>query len=494
VKVSILIPLLRDEKLLGTLLERVLKAPLPPAVEREILLADCRSSESAASGAEAEVARHPHLIRLLRSSPDQGRGAALLDAIRQAEGEFAIIQDADLGYDPRDYARILAPLIEGTADAVYGSRLPRAGKPQPLSFGDALANRLLTGICNLAQGLRLTDVGTGCKAFRMSFLQSIPIRGQLSGLAPEIAIKLAKREARICEAPIRYGGHACRAGKGLGIGDAAAALWAILRTVASHDVYLDGDKSILDAFASAPRFNQWMADTVRPYLGKSVLEIGSGMGNLTRYLVSERREYVATDIDREHLDRLRIRLSGQPNLKVAVADASRAEDFHPFHRKMDAVLCLNVLEHIEDDAAALRNIRSALRDGGRAIVLVPAGPGIWGAIDQALGHWRRYSEEELRHRMSEAGFAVETVLKFNRVSRPGWWFSGRVLGRSKISRFQLRNFDRMVWLFRKVDAGLPWQPTSLIAIGRRQAALRPDPATQYSPAAEASPLGAAVDR
>jgi SAM-dependent methyltransferase len=308
------------------------------------------------------------------------------------------------------------------------------------------------------------------KAFRAPLLKSIPIRSRRFGFEPEITIKLAKRQARIYETPITYNGRTYEEGKKIGLKDAFEAFWVILKTSLSRDIYIDKDKDILDAFSDAPKFNRWMVDTIQPYLGKKVLEIGSGIGNLTRVLVSRRRRYVATDLDREHLERLSGRLSGRPNLEIAVLDASRAEDYTPFHGRMDTVVCLNVLEHIEDDLGTLRNIHSALLEGGRAVILVPEGQSIFSSLDEELGHWRRYSEEQLRRRMAEAGFAVEAMLRFNRISRPGWWLNGKILKRRTISRFQLKNFDRMVWLFRRIDAHLPWPPTSIIAVGRKQIA------------------------
>ena len=132
---------------------------------------------------------------------------------------------------------------------------------------------------------------------------------------------------------------------------------------------------------------------------------------------------------------------------------------------MDAVVCLNVVEHVSDDLQALRNIHIALKEGGRAIVLVPQGQEIYGTLDEALGHYRRYSKNQLFALMQQAGFDVEKVIEFNRVSRPAWYLNGRILKKRKISRFQLRNFDRFVWLWRRIDHLLPWPATSLIVIG-----------------------------
>ncbi len=191
------------------------------------------------------------------------------------------------------------------------------------------------------------------------------------------------------------------------------------------------------------------------------------MGNLTRQLVAGRKRYVATDIDREHLERLANRLANRPNLEIAELDAACPRSHEPFQGQMDTVICLNVLEHIEKDLEALRNIRSTLDDGGCAVILVPSGPSLYNSLDQELGHVRRYSEQQLRDTMTAAGFDVEAVLRFNRASRPGWWFNGTVLKRRTISRLQLRNFDRLVWLWRRLDRYLPWPQTSLIVIGRK---------------------------
>jgi hypothetical protein len=130
-------------------------------------------------------------------------------------------------------------------------------------------------------------------------------------------------------------------------------------------------------------------------------------------------------------------------------------------------VCLNVLEHIENDRLGLANILSALEPGGRAIVLVPEGQSVFGTLDEALGHYRRYSTEELRQKMTEAGFQVEQILGFNRISRPAWYVSGKWLKRRTLSLAQLQLFDRFVWLWRRIDAMLPWKPTSIIAIARK---------------------------
>jgi SAM-dependent methyltransferase len=184
-------------------------------------------------------------------------------------------------------------------------------------------------------------------------------------------------------------------------------------------------------------------------------------------LVRGRKRYAATDINPEHLARLKSRFVHRMNLEAHFCDLTRAQDFQPFLGDMDTVICLNVLEHIEDDHAGLANIFSALSAGGRAIVLVPEGQSVFGTIDEALGHFRRYSEAELKSKMEQAGFQVEQIIRFNRVSRPAWFVSGRILKRRSLEWNQMRVYDRMVWLWRRIDKFWPWRPTSIIGIARK---------------------------
>ena len=440
---SILIPLYNEEEYIIPILERVMDAPLPEGMDREVVVVDDGSVDGSAEAVAEAIPRWPGLIRLVRHQRNQGKGAAIRTAIGHARGEFSIIQDADLEYDPRDYLKVLKPLVEGKADAVYGSRFLVAGERRVLYFWHALANKILTTLCNLAADLNLTDMETCYKACRTSLLASIPIRSNRFGIEPELTIKLAKRQARIYETPISYHGRTYEEGKKIGFGDAIAAVAVILRYWFSSDIYLEPGPGTLEAFTNAPRFNRWMADTLRPHLGDRVLEIGAGIGNLTRHLAPRRASYIATDIDEEHLARLRTRLQHRPNLQIRVCNLGKPEDFQDLAGKVDSVVCVNVIEHVEDEMAALRNLHTSLRPGGRAIVLAPHGQEIFGTLDVELGHHRRYSREQLRTKMEQCGFRVERILDFNRISRPGWRLAGKLLRRRTISPLQLRLFDRL---------------------------------------------------
>lgn len=233
------------------------------------------------------------------------------------------------------------------------------------------------------------------------------------------------------------------------------------------DIYYTSEPlAALEALAQAPRFNQWMADTLLPYVRGDILEIGAGIGNLTNLLATANR-YVAVDIDAENLAQLKTRLSHLSNLVVVAGDATNVSHLESFRQQIDTVVCLNVLEHIEADDTALGNMYSCLRSGGRALILVPQGMGAFGTLDEMLNHCRRYSRPELERKMISAGFRVEQVIEFNRITYPGWLLNGRILRRRKLSRAQLRLFDLLVPLWRRIDHYLPWPPTSLIGIGVR---------------------------
>src|SRR5215469_5812173 len=466
-RLSILIPLYNEEEFIASLLRRVMAAPLPDGMEREIIVVDDGSKDGSLEIAEEVAQEHPETIRVIRHKVNQGKGAAVRTAIENATGEYCIIQDADLEYDPKEYPRMLKPLLEGVADAVYGSRFMIVGERRVLYFWHSVGNRILTTLCNMFADVDLTDMETCYKAFRTSLIQSIPIRSNRFGIEPEITIKLAQRRARIYETPISYYGRTYEEGKKIGFKDALEAVWVILRYAFTKDIYKDEGAETLHALSGAPRFNRWMADTIRPYVGRRVLEIGSGIGNLSRALLPGRKRYLAADLSSEYLGRLSSRFNHRLNLEAHRCDLTDPSDFAPFANSMDTVICLNVLEHIKDDYLGLSNIYSALDHGGRALVLVPEGQSVFGTIDVALGHFRRYSEAELQKKMESVGFEVERILRFNRVSRLPWYVSGRILKRTSLDWNQMQIYDRFVWLWRRIDPFLPWKPTSIIGIARK---------------------------
>jgi 2-polyprenyl-3-methyl-5-hydroxy-6-metoxy-1,4-benzoquinol methylase len=461
------VPVYNEAEYLATAIQRSLDASLPEGLESEIVAVDDGSTDSSREILAEIQARYPDRIRVFHHERNAGKGAAIRTGVHHAAGEFGIIQDADLEYNPDEYPKVLAPLISEKADVVYGSRFLASGERRVMYYWHSLANHLLTTACNMVADLNLTDMETCYKAFRMSLVRSIPIRSNRFGIEPEITIKFAKRQASIYEVPISYHGRTYEQGKKIGAKDAVAAICVILRGWLTRDIYCDDGAHILDSLSGTTRFNRWMAETVvLPHIGSRVLELGAGIGNLTQHLSRGRKAYTATDIDEEHLGRLRVRFRGRPNVAIRKVDITAPEDFLDLRGKADTVVCLNVVEHVKDDLLALRNMRSALEAGGRAIILVPQDQSVYGTLDEVLGHFRRYSKADLKALMEAAGFEVDRIFEFNRVTRPGWWWNGRVLRRRTFGRLQLKIFDVLVPLWRRIDGVIPWNGVSVIAVGR----------------------------
>jgi len=200
--------------------------------------------------------------------------------------------------------------------------------------------------------------------------------------------------------------------------------------------------------------------------GNRVLEIGSGIGTLTGQFIP-RELYLASDINPSYLSYLRSYSVGKPYLRVRHIDAGVPGDFASTEGQFDTVLMVNVLEHVPNEQITLENIKSSLMPGGRAVILVPQHPALYGTLDSVLGHRERYTRESLREGLERAGFRVERIFDFNRFSVPGWWLSGKVLRRKTFSRIQLKILQMSMPVLRRLDSILPWGGLSLIAVATK---------------------------
>jgi SAM-dependent methyltransferase len=316
----------------------------------------------------------------------------------------------------------------------------------------------------------LTDVETCYKAVRTVLLQSIPLRSNDFRIEIELTMKLAKRGAHVFEVPIRYLPRSYREGKKIRAYDGVMALTAFMKFAFVDDVYKEDEygSQILHRLERTRRFNTWMGDVLRPLLGDRILEIGAGIGTLTSQFIPRDR-YVASDVNANYLHFLKSYALGKPYLQIRKIDATCASDFNGLERTFDTVVLVNVLEHVGDEQQTLANIRSTLTRNGRVVILVPQHPALYSSLDEALGHRERYTRDGLHRSLERAGFIVERILDFNRVSVPGWWLNGKILKRKVFSRVQLKIFDTAVPLLRHLDRWLPYGGQSLIAV-----ALRPD--------------------
>jgi glycosyltransferase involved in cell wall biosynthesis len=227
-KVSLLMPVFNERYTCEEIVRRVVEAPLPGGMERELVLVNDCSTDGTDEIIARLVEKHPREIRSIRHATNQGKGAAIRTAIANATGDFSIFQDADLEYDPRDYCRLLGPLMDGQADAVFGSRFLPSDRRRVLYYWHSLGNKFLTTLSNMLTGLNVTDMETCYKAFRTEILKTIPIRSNDFGMEPELTAKVAKRGLRVYEVPVSYHGRTYQEGKKINWQDGFKALWTML--------------------------------------------------------------------------------------------------------------------------------------------------------------------------------------------------------------------------------------------------------------------------
>jgi glycosyltransferase involved in cell wall biosynthesis len=222
---SILIPVYNEARTVEELLEHVLAADTC-GLKPEIILVNDASTDGSKDILDKLAKQHS--VKVVHHSYNRGKGAALRTALEHATGQICLIQDADLEYDPKDYPKLLAPIIEGRADVVYGSRFS-GGTHRVLLFWHYMANRFLTLLSNMLCNLNLTDMETCYKVFKKSCLDGVTLTSERFGIEPELTAKLARRRYRFYETDINYSGRDYSEGKKIGWKDGIAALWFIFR-------------------------------------------------------------------------------------------------------------------------------------------------------------------------------------------------------------------------------------------------------------------------
>jgi 2-polyprenyl-3-methyl-5-hydroxy-6-metoxy-1,4-benzoquinol methylase len=211
----------------------------------------------------------------------------------------------------------------------------------------------------------------------------------------------------------------------------------------------------LEIFADTDKFNSWLFETLVPYCKNNLLEIGSGIGNISELLLKHFSEVSLSDLRPEYCEMLRQKFGSNDHLKsinlIDLSEKDFAKKYALLQNAFDTIIASNVVEHIEDDHLAIRNCRSMLRKGGRLVVLVPAYKWLYNSFDKELGHFRRYNKKNLTKLFVDEGFDIVHSQYFNFAGVFGWWFSGSVLKKKILPKNQLVLYNKLTPLIRLAD-------------------------------------------
>jgi SAM-dependent methyltransferase len=378
-----------------------------------------------------------------------GRGAAVRSGAALVDSPCTILLEPGAGITMNQLASIAQPILSDRADVVVAAS--RGEHP--------FLNRLVREVSDVPISAPLSPV----QAIRTEALRSLNLVSAGPGVSAEILVKMAAQSFRFDEVAID-GDSATRPRANAMDLVATFFRYAFLTNDAdnSHDGY-----NTLERLESAPHYNAWLGAKLRPHLGQRILEVGAGIGTITKQIAADRELLVALEADPYYAQRLFNLFRGSPVVRPVHAPVEGTDWSALARQNFDTVFLSNVLEHIEDDAQAVRHFRSVLPPHGRLVLLVPALPALFGSLDEAVGHHRRYTAETLRAVIENNGFEVERLEWLNLIGIAGWYLNGKVLKRRVLPALQLRIYDRIAPILARAEA--MWKlpvGLSLLAVAR----------------------------
>jgi len=345
---------------------------------------------------------------------------------------------------------ICQPIVADEADVVLGGTVHSAGAA-------------LNALARTVAGVRVRSPLAPVRAVRTEVLRSLNLVSQGSAVTAELLVKLAAQCFRFGEVGLQ--GHSPSR--------SPRALWTVTSTLLRYGLFHNDADNTHEGYNTllqmdqAPRYNAWLGRKLRHHLGKRVLEIGAGIGTITREIAEGPELVIALEADAFYAQRLRNLFRGSSVVRVLHA-AVEATDWKGLAgERLDTVMLSNVLEHIKDDHAAIRNFRSVIPEGGALVALVPALQGLYGSIDEAIGHFRRYDPSTLRNVIESNGFELQSLEWLNLLGIPGWYVNSRLLKRRAVPGLQIKLYDRLAPFLARAESAfrLP-VGMSLLAVAR----------------------------
>lgn len=386
-------------------------------------------------------------------SEGQGLGAAIREGIGRLQQPFTLLLLPGARPSAADIDAMCAPLENDSADAVYAY-----ASDSPLGFS-------LSELARWVTDAPLTQPFRGAIAFKTDVLKSLPLRAEEEDIFPEILVKAKGHMFRLTEVEVSAN-SLTDVGLGKRLKMARALLHFATHPAEAEGVH-EGYTTLAHLEGGAPNYNAWLGQRFREYCGKRVLEIGAGIGTITAQLEAGREKVIALEVEDFYIERLRNRFRGKPHIVPYKSDVALADWESLRQENVDSIVLSNVLEHIPDDAGALQRFRQILPPGGHLLILVPALPALFGSMDEAVGHHRRYTREGLQELLQANGFSVEKLEWMNIVGIPGWFLNGRLFKRRALPPLQLRAYDLLAPLLAKAEATLSLPVgMSLFAVAR----------------------------
>ena len=459
-KISILVPVYNEVATIEEIIRRVGAVDL--GFEKEIIIIDDASTDGTR---EIVKKLSSPCLKKVFTEKNKGKGAAIRSGLRLVTGDIVVIQDADLEYHPDEYSQLIKPILDNKADVVFGSRF--IGAHRCLLFTHYIGNKIANLTANILYNTTLTDFMTCYKVFKADVLKDIVIQSERFGFEAEITGILFRLGLRIYEVPISYSGRDYSEGKKIKWTDFFVVIWWLIYTRLRP---IGGIQySALDKLSGNIRYNNYLFDKFKDYLGNRVLELGSGIGNITQLLIRNREFLMALEKSDSQIFYLLQRIPRSSIFEVFRCDIEN-EELDRFKKfKFESAICINVLEHIEDDKKVLEKIHGVIESNGRLVLIVPAYKWLFSNFDSALGHFRRYTKESMQILLKNAGFKIEKIECFSCLGIFSWWLNFILLKREGFSSIQLFVFDRIVWLVRVLDKLFINFGLSILVIAKKEA-------------------------